>query len=59
MDQLLEHWKSLGLPTYAQFDNDTRFQGAHQYCDVISRVYACGLELGITPVLEPDDWASG
>lgn len=53
MDQLLEHWHSLGLPAYAQFDNDTRFQGAHQYRDVISRVMRLCLSLGITPVFVP------
>src|SRR2546427_4341208 len=32
---IIAHWKQHGLPVYAQFDNDTRFQGAHQHKDVI------------------------
>ena len=27
VDCLIEHWKAVGLPGYAQFDNDTIFQG--------------------------------
>jgi hypothetical protein len=27
VDALVEHWRALGLPTYAQFDNDAIFQG--------------------------------
>ena len=26
---MIEHWRQWGLPDYAQFDNDTRFQGPH------------------------------
>ncbi|HMB05743.1 MAG TPA: hypothetical protein VKP69_18660, partial [Isosphaeraceae bacterium] len=37
-DALVEHWRAVGLPTYAQFDNDTIFQGPHQYADVVGRV---------------------
>ena len=50
---LLGHWRKDGLPTYAQFDNDTRFQGAHQHPDVLSRVMRLCLLLGITPVFTP------
>jgi putative transposase len=28
---LQEHWRGQGLPRYAQFDNDTRFQGGHSH----------------------------
>jgi hypothetical protein len=47
---LLEHWREFGLPSYAQFDNDTRFQGPHQHSDVISRVMRLCLSLRVTPV---------
>ena len=35
---LIEHWKAVGLPGYAQFDNDTLFQGTHAHPDVVGRV---------------------
>jgi hypothetical protein len=50
---LMAHWQTHGLPTYAQFDNDTRFQGAHQHPDVFGRVSRLCLQLGITPVFVP------
>jgi hypothetical protein len=50
---LTEHWRAFGCPAYAQFDNDTRFQGPHQHKDVISRVMRLCLSLGITPVFAP------
>ena len=50
---LLAHWRAVGLPTYAQFDNDTRFQGPHQHRDVVSRVMRLCLSLGVTPVFAP------
>lgn len=50
VDCLIEHWQEFGLPHYAQFDNDTRFQGPHQHRDVISRVMRLCLSLGVTPV---------
>jgi hypothetical protein len=50
---LLAHWQSVGLPGYAQFDNDTRFQGPHHHPDVVSRVMRLCLSLGITPVFAP------
>jgi hypothetical protein len=43
----------LGLPGYAQFDNDTRFQGAHQFPDTFGRVARLCLALGVTPVFAP------
>ena len=42
---LIEHWRGFGLPAYAQFDNDTRFQGAHQFSDTIGRVIRLCLSL--------------
>jgi transposase len=50
---LTERWRADGLPTYAQFDNDTIFQGAHQHKDVVSRVVRTCLGLGVVPVFAP------
>jgi hypothetical protein len=50
---LVAHWRAVGLPGYAQFDNDTRFQGAHQHRDVISQVMRLCLSLDVTPVFAP------
>ena len=47
---LQKHWERFGRPHYAQFDNDTRFQGAHQHPDVFGRVTRFCLQLGIIPV---------
>jgi hypothetical protein len=49
-DALVRHWRKHGLPDYAQFDNDTVFQGAHQHPDSIGRVTRLCLGLGITVV---------
>lgn len=53
LSTLLAHWQTVGLPAYAQFDNDTRFQGPHHYPDVVSRVMRLCLSLGVTPVFAP------
>lgn len=50
---LRAHWQTYGRPAYAQFDNDTRFQGPHQYRDVFGRVVRFCLQLGVTPVFVP------
>ncbi len=50
---LVAHWRTVGLPTYAQFDNDTRFQGAHQFADAMGRVTRLCLSLVVTPVFTP------
>jgi hypothetical protein len=47
---LQAHWTRFGRPAYAQFDNDTRFQGPHQHPDVFGRVTRFCLQLGVTPV---------
>ncbi len=47
---LIERWREDGLPTYAQFDNDTRFQGPRQPVGVLGRVIRLCLGLGVTPV---------
>jgi hypothetical protein len=53
MKALAEHWRAFGLPTFAQFDNDTLFQGAHQFADSIGRVVRLCLSLNVTPVFVP------
>jgi transposase len=53
VDALVEHWRSVGLPAYAQFDNDNRFHGPRQYADTVKRVIRLCLSLGVTPVFAP------
>lgn len=53
VEQLLRRWQRDGLPTYAQFDNGTQFQGAHQWPDTIGRVSRLCLALRIVPVFAP------
>ena len=53
LDCLIERWLELGLPSFAQFDNDTVFQGAHQWPDTIGRVSRLCLALGVIPVFAP------
>jgi transposase len=50
---LLQRWRREGLPAFAQFDNDTVFQGAHQFADSVGRVSRLCLALGVTPVFVP------
>lgn len=50
---LVGHWREAGLPTYAQFDNDTCFQGAHVHPDTLGRVPRLCLSLGVVPVFVP------
>jgi transposase-like protein len=53
LQALLLHWRAVGLPDYAQFDNDNRFQGPHQYPDTIGRVIKFCLSLGVVPTFAP------
>jgi transposase len=53
VEALVGHWRVVGLPAYAQFDNDTIFQGPHQHKDVVGRVARLCLGLGIVPVFAP------
>jgi hypothetical protein len=53
VEALLQHWQAVGLPAYAQFDNDTRFQGPHQHPDTLGRVTRVCLSLGVVPVFVP------
>ena len=50
---LLRRWKREGLPGYAQFDNDTVFQGAHQFRDTIGAITRLCLQLRVVPVFVP------
>jgi len=50
LDALVEHWREVGLPAYAQFDNDNRFTGPRQYADAVGRVIRMCLSLDVTPV---------
>ncbi len=53
LQALQAHWQCHGLPAFAQFDNDVRFQGGHNHPDVIGRVMRFCLALGVTPVFAP------
>jgi hypothetical protein len=50
LDALVEHWREVGLPGYAQFDNDNRFTGPRQHPDAVGRVIRMCLSLDVTPV---------
>jgi putative transposase len=50
---LTEHWRAVGLPDYAQFDNDMIFQGTHRYPDALGRIIRMCLSLGVVPVFVP------
>jgi len=52
-ESAVEHWRACGLPVYAQFDNDTIFQGAHQWPDTFGRITRLCLGLGVVPVFAP------
>lgn len=51
--KLETHWRRHGRPAYAQFDNDSRFQGTHTHPDVLGQVIRFCLSLGVTPVFAP------
>ena len=51
--RLEAHWRKHGRPTYAQFDNDSRFQGTHTHPDVLGQVIRLCLSLDVTPVFAP------
>ncbi len=50
---LLEHWRSVGRPGYAQFDNDARFIGGQVYPNSIGPVIRMCLAVGVVPVFAP------
>ena len=53
VQSLVEHWRAVGLPGYAQFDNDMIFHGTHRYPDALGRVIRLCLSLGVVPVFVP------
>jgi hypothetical protein len=50
---LLRRWRRWGLPTYAQFDNDSIFQGSHGQPSHLGRIAHLCLCLGVVPVFAP------
>jgi|GEM_PF-505853 len=52
-ESAVAHWRAFGLPGYAQFDNDTVFQGPHRWPDTFGRVTRVCLGLGVVPVFAP------
>ena len=50
---LRRRWQRDGLPAYAQFDNDTVFQGAHQFAHAVGRISRLCLQLAVIPVFVP------
>ena len=56
---LVAHWCAVGLPAYAQFDNDMIFHGTPRYPDALGRVIRLCLSLDVVPVfVPPRRWAS-
>jgi hypothetical protein len=53
VEAMVEHWRSVGLPDYAQFDNDPIFEGPQIHADTIGRVTRACLSLGVVPVFVP------
>ena len=53
VESLVAHWREVGLPGYAQFDNDMIFQGTHRYPDALGRVIRLCLSLAVVPVFVP------
>jgi hypothetical protein len=53
VQSLVGHWREVGLPGYAQFDNDMIFQGTHRYPDALGRIIRLCLSLGVVPVFVP------
>jgi putative transposase len=53
VQSLVAHWRAVGLPGYAQFDNDMIFHGTPRYPDALGRVSRLCLSLGVVPVFVP------
>ena len=53
LDALLERWRRDGLPAYAQFDNDTVFQGAHRLPTASDVSAGCVWHWEVIPVFAP------
>ena len=50
---LTVRWQRWGLPAYAQFDNDSIFQGSHGHPSHLGRLVHYCLCLGVIPVFAP------
>jgi hypothetical protein len=50
---LTARWRRHGLPDYAQFDNDSIFQGSHGHPSHLGRLVHYCLCLGVIPVFAP------
>jgi hypothetical protein len=53
VQKLENHWREAGLPAYAQFDNDRRFQGPGRWKDSVGRVMRLCMSLGVCVVFAP------
>lgn len=53
VQKLENHWREAGLPAYAQFDNDRRFQGPGRWKDSVGRVMRMCLSLSVCVVFAP------
>jgi hypothetical protein len=53
VETLINHWRAVGLPAYAQFDNDPVFQGTHNSPVAVGRVSRLCLSLAVVPVFVP------
>jgi len=53
VESLTAHWREVGLPGYAQFDNAMIFQGTHRHPDALGRVIRLCLSLEVVPVFVP------
>jgi len=53
VEALVEHWRAVGLPGYAPFDNDPIFEGPQIHPATIGRVTRACLRLGVAPVFVP------
>jgi hypothetical protein len=52
-EAMVEHWRAVGRPRYAQFDNDPIFQGAQVHPDTVGRVIRTCLSRDVVPVFAP------
>lgn len=50
--KMIDFWKEVGLPDYAQFDNSMVFQGG-MLPDTLGKVIRCCLSLNVIPVFVP------
>src|SRR5215831_5439686 len=53
VEAVVDHWRAVGLPGYAQFDYDPIFEGAQVHPDTLGRVTRACLSLGVVPVFVP------